>query len=85
MVRQTIGTKVIAYTDDVTVFFTTPCELPAVQQNVILFERATRAWLNPRKSKALTVGPWSTPVTELHIDTYERFKILGYRFGKTIA
>jgi hypothetical protein len=83
--RQTVGTKVIAYADDVTAFVTNPGELAAVQNAVLLFEKATEAKLNPRKSKALAVGPWSTPVTELHIDTYERVKILGYTFGKTIA
>jgi hypothetical protein len=85
MGRQTVGTKVIAYADDVTVYVTNPCELAAVQQAVLLFERATGPILKPRKSKALSVGPWSTPVTDLHIDTYERVKILGYTFGKTIA
>jgi hypothetical protein len=85
MGRQTVGTKVIAYADDVTIFVTNPCELAAVQQDVLLFERTNGAKLNPRKLKALAVGPWSTPVTDLHIDTYERVKILGYTFGKTIA
>jgi hypothetical protein len=75
---------VIAYAEDVTVFVTNPGELAAVQ-HAVLFEKATGAKLNPRKSKALAVGPWSTHVTELHIDTYERVKILGYTFGKTIA
>jgi hypothetical protein len=83
--RQTVRTKVIAYADDVNVFVTNPGELAAFQHAVLLFEKATGAKLNPRKSKALAVGPWSTPVTELIIDTYERVKILGYTFGKTIA
>jgi hypothetical protein len=85
MGRQTEGTKVIAYADGVTVFVTNPGELAAVQHAVLVFEKATGAKLNPRKSKALAVGPWSTPIAELHFDTYERVKILGYTFGKTIA
>jgi hypothetical protein len=51
MGRLTVGTKVIAYADDVTVFVTNPCELAAVQQAVILFQRATGAKLNPGKQK----------------------------------
>jgi hypothetical protein len=53
MGRHTVGTKEIVYADDVTVFVTKPCELAAVQQAVLLFERATGTKLNHRKSKAL--------------------------------
>jgi hypothetical protein len=83
--RHSRGTKVLAYADDVKIFFTIPTEFDKVIHAILIFEIATGAKLNPKKSKALAVRNWRTPATELGIRFREQVKILGVTFGKTIA
>jgi hypothetical protein len=83
--RHTQHGPVIAYADDVTVFVTNPGDFHAIQQAIHLYERATRARRNPRKSKALAIGAWTEPPTALGIVFHERVNILGVEFGPTIA
>jgi hypothetical protein len=44
---------------------------------------ASRAQLNPHKSKALAIGTWKSPVPLLGIHFHERVEILGVSFGHT--
>ena len=83
--RHTQHGPVIAYADNVTVFVTNPGNFHAIQQAIHLYERATGARLNPRKSKALAIGAWTEPPTALDIVLHERVNILGVEFGPTIA
>jgi hypothetical protein len=83
--RHTQHGPVIAYADDVTAFVTHPGDFHAIQQVIHLYERATGARLNPRKSKALAIGAWTEPPTDLGIVFHERVNILWVEFGPTIA
>jgi len=40
---------------------TNPGGFNTIQQAIRLYERATGARLNPRKSKALAIGAWTEP------------------------
>jgi len=58
MGNQELHTSVIAYADDVTIFVTSIADFPIIEEAIRLFERASGARLNPRKSKAIAVGGW---------------------------
>jgi hypothetical protein len=75
--------SVVAYADDITVFLTRQEDIETVQQAVRTYEQATGAQLNPRKSKTLALGGWSTPIAPLGIEQHPHVKILGVMFGTT--
>jgi hypothetical protein len=50
--------SVVAFADDVTLFLTSVDDLQLVKNAITMFERASGARLNARKSMALPVGPW---------------------------
>ena len=54
--NQERHTSVITYADDVTIFVTSIADFPIIEEAIPLFERASGARLNPRKSKAMSVG-----------------------------
>ena len=86
MIRRRIPHgPVIAYADDVTVLVTHPEDFSAIEQAIRTYKRATGACLNPRKSKALTVWPWTERPTLLGVDLHERVDILGVELGQTVA
>jgi hypothetical protein len=60
---------VVAYADDVTIILRSVQEVQIVQEAIRLYEKATGAVLNHRKSKALDLGGWNndTPVMVLNI------------------
>ena len=76
--------SVVAYADEVTVFVTSVAEIPAVEDAIHLFEKASGARLNLRKSKALQIGWWHTPDTIFGIFYHPHVKILGVHFWNTI-
>jgi hypothetical protein len=76
---------VIAYADDVTVFITRVGEFVFLKGAIQAFERATGAWLNPRKSQAMANGVWTEIPTPLGIQFKENFNILGVYFKHTLA
>ena len=45
----------------------TPKDIATICQGIRTYERETGAQLNPRKSKELTLGAWSAPITLLGI------------------
>jgi len=47
---------VVAYANDVTIFVTSAADFAIIEEANRLYERASGARLNPRKSKALEVG-----------------------------
>ena len=77
-------TVVVAYADDVTIFVTSPTDLPVIHDAIQCYEKATGARLNTRKSKALAVGGWSTTMAPLGIVYANEIKILGVTFSSTI-
>ena len=77
-------TVVVAYADDVTIFVTSPTDLPVIHDAIQCYEKATGAHLNARKLKALAVGGWSTTTVPLGIPYANEIKILGVTFSSTI-
>jgi hypothetical protein len=75
--------SVIAYADDITVFLTRQEDIEIERQAIDTYKRATGAQLNPRKSKALTLGGWSTSLVMMGIEEHINAKILGVTFGRT--
>jgi hypothetical protein len=82
--RRTWCRPVLAYADDVTVFVTHPAEFATVRKAIQCFEKAMGAQLNPSKSKAMAIGRWTTPATELGTAYHDSIKVLGVTFGPTI-
>ena len=60
-------TAVVAYADDITVFVTDPNDIPALVETLQMYEKATGARVNIRKSKAMAVGAWNTTVNMMNI------------------
>jgi hypothetical protein len=58
----------VTYADDVTLFATSPKDLPIIKDIMHTFEEASRARLNPHKSKALAIAGWDATDTGLGID-----------------
>jgi len=54
--RRTRPTSVVAYADDVIIFVTSAADFAIIEDAIRLYERAPRARLNTRESKALAVG-----------------------------
>jgi hypothetical protein len=46
----------VAYADDVTIFVTFAADFAIIEEAILLYEQASGARLNIRKSKALAVG-----------------------------
>jgi hypothetical protein len=75
--------SVVAYADDVTVFLTSVADFPAVEDATRLFEKASGALLNPRKSQALAIGLLNASDTILGITYHPYMRILGVQFWST--
>jgi len=75
----------VAYADDVTLFVTSPNDLPIIKDIIHTFEKASGARLNPHKSKALAIAGWDATDTGLGIEFQPYIKILGVTFTSTIA
>jgi len=61
----------------ITIFVTTPTDIPVIQETIHCYDKATGARLNTRKSRALAVGGWSTNTNVLNILYQTEIKILG--------
>jgi hypothetical protein len=70
--HQNCHSTVFAYADDVTIVITRPEDFEVIRTAAQIFERASGARLNPRKSNALDVGAWRTAQTTLGIDVCDR-------------
>jgi hypothetical protein len=77
-------TAVVAYADDVTIFISSVTEFPIIEEALQLFEKASGASINPRKSKALAVGSWRAQETIRGIQYYPSVTILGITFWATM-
>jgi exonuclease III len=82
--RSGRNSAVVAYADDITLFVTSPNDLPIIWDIIQTFERATGAQLNRQKSKALAIAGWRTN-NKIGIDYAPQIKILGVTFTSTIA
>ena len=83
--HHTHSVPVVAYVDDVTICVTRPEDFTVILQAVRVYEQATGARLNPKKSKALAIGPWTEPPTALGIEFHEQVTILGVTFASAIT
>jgi hypothetical protein len=75
---------VIAYADDITVLVTKPGDYDKIRQSIKIYEKATRARLNTKKSKALAIANWTAPATALGIGFQNHITILGIKYTATI-
>jgi hypothetical protein len=76
--RRRIKTTVVAYADDVTVFVTTPTDIPKIQEALHCFEEASGTKVNIGKSRALAIGPWDTSVRIMDSPYHSEAKFLGF-------
>ena len=64
--RSTRPTSMMAYADDVIIFVTSAADVASIGETIRLYERASGACLNPRKSKALNREVTSVGKARLH-------------------
>jgi hypothetical protein len=77
-------TAVIAYADGVTIVVTKPDDFRIIREAVQLYETASWARLNARKSKALATGGWKRTANALRVNFHPTIKILGIPFSNRI-
>ena len=76
--------SVVAYAHDVTIFLTSVTKLPAIEDAIRLFEKASGAHFNTRKSQVLPIGRWNTTANIIGLQYHPHVKILGVHFWSTI-
>jgi hypothetical protein len=81
--NRTRPTAVAAYADDVTIFVTKAEDFAIIKEDINLFEEASGARLNPRKSKALAIGGWNNSEPIHGIEYYPSIMILVMTFWGT--
>jgi hypothetical protein len=72
------------YVDEVIIFLTSITDLQIVDEAIQMFEKASGARLNSKKSRALPIGRWKTFDTVRDIPYHPSQKILGVSFWNTI-
>jgi hypothetical protein len=82
--RERESVSVVAYADDVTLFLTSDTDRKVIEEAIQLFEMASGARLNSRKSSALPIGRWKTFDTVRDIEYRPSIKILGVIFWTTV-
>jgi hypothetical protein len=73
-----------AYAYDVTIILTNSTEIAKLKEIIRLYETASGATINERKSKALSLNGWNRSHDIFGIPYVERIKILGITFWETI-
>jgi hypothetical protein len=76
--------SVVVYADYITIFATSTENLRAIDDTLATFERASRAQLNPYKSKALAIGGWAALPLTRGIAYHPAVMILSITFRGTI-
>jgi len=82
--RRGPKTSVVAYSEDVTLFVTSPDDVTVIQDALRCYEAASGAKLNIGKSKAIAIGPWDTSVRIMDIPYYTETRILGFHVMSTV-
>ena len=83
--RRIIKTAVIAYAHDVTIFVTSPRDIPKIQTAMDHYEAASGARINTKKSKAMAIGSWDTSTDTMGIPCHTEMKIIGIHFTNTVS
>jgi len=78
------NTAVLAYADNVTIFVTTPTDLPVIREGIQCYKKPTGTCFNTKKLKELAVGRWSTTTDTLDIPYHTEVKILCVTFTSTL-
>jgi len=60
-------TAIVAYANDIILLVADPKDIPALAEALRMYEKATGACLNIRKSKAMAAGSWNTTVNMMDI------------------
>jgi hypothetical protein len=84
-IGSTTRSVVVAYSDDITRFVTTPENIPVLREAIRTYERATGASLNIRKSKAMAGGSWDTAINMMDIPYCPEITVLGFGFTNSVA
>jgi hypothetical protein len=84
--RRGSHTAVVAFAHDVTIFVTKTEEFRKIRDAIELYEKASGAHLNIRKSKTLATGGGGGGITdnELGVNFQQTIMILGITFSNTI-
>jgi len=82
--RRRIKTAAVDYADDVTIFVTSPTNIPKIQEALQCYEEASEAKVNIRKSRALAIGPWDTSVLFMDIPYHAEAKSLGFHITSKV-
>ena len=82
--RRRTKTTVVAYVDNVTIFVTSPIDIPKIQEALHCFEEASGAKINIGKSRALAIGPWDTSVRIMDIPYHTEANILGFHITSKV-
>jgi len=72
--------SVMANADDVTILLTSRTDIPAIEDAIRLFENASGAHLNTRKSQALPIGRWNTSANITDMPYHPHLKEIGRAF-----
>jgi exonuclease III len=73
----------IAYADDVTIFLTSPTEIPILTELITVYEQATGAQINPGKSKLLGLGTWDPRTPIMDFQYCDSLRLLGTTIAPT--
>jgi hypothetical protein len=82
--RQHTKIIVVTYADDVTIFITSPFDIPKLQEAIQCYEAASGAKVNIHKSRAVALGAWDRSLEILNIPYQDTATILGMKVKSTI-
>jgi len=85
MGRHHARSSVVAYADDVTIFVTTPTEIPKLQEAIHSYEAASGSRLNIQKSRAIAFGTWDKSIEIMNIPNHDTETILGFQIRNTVG
>jgi hypothetical protein len=80
-----LDTTITAYADDVSIFITSPADIPTVQDVLRAFEKASGAKISTTKSKILALSNWNTQLDILGVPYTDTLSILGMTLSTSIA
>jgi hypothetical protein len=82
--RHNTKTAVVAYVDDVTIFLTSPLDVPALRTSLDTHEKASGAHINMHKSKEMAMDERKTSVNVLNIPHYTDMEVMAVHFTSSI-
>jgi hypothetical protein len=77
-------TSVTAYADDLTIFLTSPEDIPKLCEVLATYESVSGAKISTFKSRMLTLGAWDTTINILDIPYQETLSILGIQISNSV-